>query len=380
MVGEARPGRSLVSNIMLKHAGLRNRQYMTREQLEAFLTEIGYNKIGSNLPEYAVFFRVENQGINAINVIDLSAHRYMTTDQYEFIKQKVVELFSQMSDKDVHILSLIIGDHTDSMRDICVRDPFCWYIMPSCNRLILYENQTPDFYGLRGELERFLQLVTAGQYQTPETNQYRGNGGGNKDNHKSHSQIPVCVISLIAINAVLFIVCAFTGDLVYNIGGLSILDVVRDRAYYRIISSMFLHWDLNHLFSNMLILYYIGNVIEKQYGSMRFLILYFLAGIGGNLSSMLYEYLMGSYTFSAGASGAVFGLMGALLFLVLVHKGKFRQMTAGRVAFTIAFSLYAGITSEQINNAAHMGGLVSGFLLAGLLWITIRKDKRRYES
>lgn len=353
---------------------------MTREQLESFLTEIGYNKIGSNLPEYTIFFRVENQGINALNVIDCSAYRYMTKDQYEFIKQKVVELFAQMSDKDVHILSLIIGDHVDSLREICAQDPFCWNIMPSRNQLILYENQTPDFYGLRGELEHFLQMVTAGQYQTPEIDLYKENGVGNKDNHESHSQIPVCVISLIAINVVLFIVCAFTGDLLYNIGGLSILDVMRDRAYYRIISSMFLHWDLNHLFSNMLILYYIGNVIEKQYGPVRFLALYFLSGIGGNLCSMLFEYLMGSYTYSAGASGAVFGLMGALLFLVLVHKGKFRQMTAGRVAFMIAFSLYAGITSEQINNAAHMGGLVSGFLLAGFLWITIRKDKRRYES
>lgn len=353
---------------------------MIREQLESFLTEIGYNKIGSNLPEYTIFFRVENQGINALNVIDCSVYQYMTKDQYEFIKQKVVELFAQMSDKDVHILSLIIGDHVDSLRDICAQDPFCWNIMPGRNQLVIYETQTPDFYGMRGELEHFLQMVTAGQFRIRESNEYSKGASGNKDHQESHSKIPACVISLIAINVVLFIVCAFTGDLLYNIGGLSIIDVMREQAYYRIISSMFLHWDLNHLFSNMLILYYIGNVIEKQYGSIRFFVLYFLAGIGGNLCSMLYEALAAGYSYSVGASGAVFGLMGALLFLVIIHKGKFRQMTAGRVAFMIAFSLYSGMTSEQINNAAHMGGLLSGFLLAGLLWMTIRKDKRRYES
>ena len=123
---------------------------MTREQLESFLTEIGYNKIGSNLPEYTIFFRVENQGINALNVIDCSVYQYMTKDQYEFIKQKVVELFAQMSDKDVHTLSLIIGDHVDSLRDICAQDPFCWNIMPGRNQLVIYETQTPDFYGIQG--------------------------------------------------------------------------------------------------------------------------------------------------------------------------------------------------------------------------------------
>lgn len=346
---------------------------MTREQLDFFLTDLGYIRIESNLPEYRIYFRVENQGINALSIIDCSAYTYMTEDNYVFVKQKVRDHFKAYSDKDVHILSLIVGDNIEHNKSLCREDPFCWLIMPTRNQLIIYETQTPDFYGLRSEIETFLQNVTAGKVAQNGVRE-------TSDVKKVPEKLSFGVISLIVANVLLFILCAFTGNLLYNIGDLSVVNVIRDQAYYRIISSMFLHVDINHLFSNMLILYYIGDVVEKQFGHIRFLLLYFICGILGNCASMLYELISASYYPSVGASGAVFGMMGALLYLVLIHKGRFRQMTSGRVFFMIAFSLYTGFTSENINNAAHLGGLLAGFLFAGLLWITIGKDKRRNEG
>lgn len=346
---------------------------MTREQLDFFLTDLGYIRIESNLPEYSIYFRVEHQGINALSVIDCSAYNYMTEDNYVFVKQKVRDHFKAYSDKDVHILSLIIGDNVERNRTLCLEDPFCWLILPTRNQLIIYETQTPDFYGLKSEIEKFLQNVTAGQFYINEEHM--------PVREKALPQnLSWGVISLLVLNVLMFILCAFTGNLLYNIGDLSVVNVIRDHAYYRIISSMFLHLDINHLFSNMLILYYIGDVVEKQLGHGRFIILYFVCGILGNIASMFYELVSGSYFHSVGASGAVFGMMGALLFLVLIYKGKFRQMSYGRVLFMIAFSLYTGFTSANVNNAAHLGGLLAGFVFAGLLWITIRKDRRRYEG
>ena len=65
--------------------------------------------------------------------------------------------------------------------------------------------------------------------------------------------------------------------------------------------------------------------------------------------------------------GKVFGVEGALLFLVMAHRGKLESMTAGRVAFAIAFSLYSGFTSVGVNNAAHVGGVLMGFTAAAVV-------------
>jgi rhomboid protease GluP len=100
---------------------------------------------------------------------------------------------------------------------------------------------------------------------------------------------------------------------------------------------------------------------------------------------MLYELLTGSYFSSVGASGAVFGVEGALLFLVIWHHGKLESLNAGRVAFSIAFSLYCGFTSTYVNNAAHVGGVLMGFAAAAVIsllssHIGRRKDRDTYEN
>lgn len=93
---------------------------------------------------------------------------------------------------------------------------------------------------------------------------------------------------------------------------------------------------------------------------------------------MGYELLSGNYISSVGASGAVFGVEGALLLLVILHHGKLQSMSIGRVVFAITFSLYSGFTSSEVNNAAHIGGILMGFALAAvfcMLFPHIREGK-----
>ena len=112
-----------------------------------------------------------------------------------------------------------------------------------------------------------------------------------------------------------------------------------------------------------------GDVVERCLGKVRFLILYFGSAIFGNLLSAAYELSTGSFYESIGASGAVFGLTGALLFLVIVKKGAAAGISLKRAVFAVVLSLYAGFGSAYVNNAAHVGGLLSGFLLGFLLSI-----------
>ena len=113
------------------------------------------------------------------------------------------------------------------------------------------------------------------------------------------------------------------------------------------------------------------------------MIIYFLSGFIGNVFSAGYEITTGFYVSSVGASGAIFGVEGALLMLALLHKGKLTDVTAGRIVFSIAFSLYCGFTSSYVNNAAHVGGVIMGFLAAGIFWLLmpdIRKEESKREG
>ncbi len=178
--------------------------------------------------------------------------------------------------------------------------------------------------------------------------------------------LPWVNICLIIVNAVVFLICTFTGGLLYNKGALGVMLIMDDQSYYRIITSMFLHADTGHLFSNMIVLYYAGEIVEKRLGHILYAVLYFLSGIAGGILSMGYELMSGNYINSVGASGAVFGVEGALLLLVILHHGKLESVTLGRLAFVIAFSLYCGFTSSDVNNAAHIGGVLMGFALAAV--------------
>lgn len=191
--------------------------------------------------------------------------------------------------------------------------------------------------------------------------------------------IPLVSATLVTVNVIIFIICTFTGDLLYNMWELEAQSVVLRREYVRIVSAMFLHGDINHIFNNMVILFFLGAMIEKEIGHIRYGIFYFLSGIGGNIVSLIWKIRTADLASSVGASGAVFGLDGVLLALVLFSGKRMQNVTPGRVMLMIAYSLYSGFTGQNIDNAAHVGGLMTGFLL-GLIMCIIERNKRKDRS
>jgi len=351
---------------------------MVYRQLDDFLTEQGFCKVPSNLPEFSFFFRRESAYVNVLHIIDYRPELYITEDQYVHIKEKILEFFRAKGFHEVHILSLLIGEDTGKVKYLCGNDPFCWLIDPAGNRLMIYENQVPDFYGMKGMLEKFLDEVSDMPPEQERT--YGTEHSRHRESVRNQFRSFWGNILLVAVNVLIFLLCTFTGELVYNIGDFSVMDLIQRGDWYRMISSMFLHADIGHLVSNMLILYYIGNAVEKRIGHLPYLVLYFISGIFGNVFSAGYELLTGHYVSSIGASGAVFGVEGALLMMALLYRGKLAEATTGRIAFSIAFSLYCGFTSRNVDNAAHIGGLLMGFLMAGIFWLFMPEEKRRQGS
>lgn len=188
---------------------------------------------------------------------------------------------------------------------------------------------------------------------------------------------PVVSTVLVGINIAAFLICTFSGDLLYNKGSLDLWNVVVNQQYGRLISSMFLHSGINHLFNNMLILFFLGAMLEKEIGHIRYGVLYFLSGLGGNIISLLSKQMTGDMSASIGASGVVFGLDGVLLAMVLLSRKKMPTVTPGRVVLMILLSLYNGYLGQNIDNAAHVGGLLTGFAAGVVMCVIERKRENR---
>lgn len=193
----------------------------------------------------------------------------------------------------------------------------------------------------------------------------------------------VMVISgiLVAINVIVFILLSFGGMTedayyMYEKGAMYVPAVIYDQEYYRIFTSMFMHFGFEHLLNNMVSLIVIGKYVEPLVGKIKFLFIYLLSGIGGNILSFVLECYTKDYAVSAGASGAVFGLTGALLCLVILNHGRIGTITRQGMIVMVALSLYNGFASPGVDNAAHVGGLIVGFLATGLFcWKFYRKQR-----
>lgn len=185
-------------------------------------------------------------------------------------------------------------------------------------------------------------------------------------------------LTLIIINIVVFLMVEFTG---LSQDTLHMLDwgaaytplIVEKGEVYRLFTSMFLHFGIEHLINNMLVLFVLGSRLERVIGSLRFAVIYFLGGIAGNVVSLLYDLKQGEAAVSAGASGAVFAVMGGMILVVLCNKGRLEDLSMRQILVLAVFSLYFGFTSSGVDNAAHLGGFLAGFILAVIVYHPRRK-------
>jgi membrane associated rhomboid family serine protease len=168
---------------------------------------------------------------------------------------------------------------------------------------------------------------------------------------------PIATITLIAINVVVFLL-ERGGDSstdVFRRGALTGIGV-RDGEWWRVGTAAFLHASVVHILFNMVALWLLGRALERYIGSARFLMIYVVAGISGSAGALLLTNL---YTPTVGASGAIFGLMGALL--VLERRGV---PLVGPILPVLAINLFLSWRIPGISIGGHVGGLVGGLLAA----------------
>ncbi len=146
--------------------------------------------------------------------------------------------------------------------------------------------------------------------------------------------------------------------------------LIVEGEYWRFLTAMFLHIGFLHFFMNTLALFFLGSFVEKIYGTSRFFVIYFIAGIFGSVVSFAFNNQV-----AAGASGAIFGCFGALLYFGLIHRTLFFRTIGKSIIFILGINLAFGFLVPMIDNAAHIGGLIGGFLASSFLHLPKNKKK-----
>lgn len=184
--------------------------------------------------------------------------------------------------------------------------------------------------------------------------------------------------TLIGLNIIMYIISAVMAKNIMDIDAITLIKLggkytplIYLGEWWRLITCNFLHGGLIHLAFNMYALYIIGYQIEMVYGRVKYIIIYAASGIGSSLLS----YYLAPRTLSIGASGAIFGLMGALLVYAYKERGRLQKGVISNLLSVIAINLFIGLSMSNIDNFGHIGGLVVGLIISFILYTLPIKNK-----
>ncbi|MDP8952074.1 MAG: rhomboid family intramembrane serine protease [Actinomycetota bacterium] len=151
--------------------------------------------------------------------------------------------------------------------------------------------------------------------------------------------------------------------------------LVAEGEAWRLVTSAFLHSGFLHLAINMISLYFLGSFAEIQFGSSRFLALYFVSGIAGGLAYLYFD--SSDLRPAVGASGAIFGLLGGVFGFAL-RRGTFslQNPIIAQLLLLTALNLFLGASIPNVSNTAHVGGLVGGLVYGWLFAPTVYSQKK----
>lgn len=266
------------------------------------------------------------------------------------------------------------------------------------NKEKIGKSKNIDFVGIKdiNELDKydyilktFPDIITDTKFSEQGVNLFMKITGDiahkNEENGKRAEEVfsvkrPYATYALITINIVLFLIMAFLSkDGIYGFStstllkyGGNVKSLVLSGEYWRLIASTFLHDGILHLIFNMYALYVIGIQLENFYGKTRFLIIYFFSAIAGSLLSLIFGDLN---VISVGASGAIFGLFGSLLYFGYYYRVYLGSLLRTQLIPVILANLLFGLITPGIDNAAHIGGLIGGIFISMGMGVKYKSTK-----
>lgn len=303
----------------------------------------GYNIIEfqGTMPGFESNWGAVKKYENAAEVIFFSnVNDYNSLNKENFVNS----LKNALQCDNIRLIQIIVGNNVNERIY-----PQCEYIFINIvdNKILYYST------GLENKVEELLNCMRRSSSSYEKT------------------EISIITYILITVNVLAYIVTAYlSGNFVdSNINVLVFLGakvnyLIARGEYYRLITCMFLHGGIMHLLLNMFALYSLGPFIEKIYGKTRYLIIYFLSGIVSSVFSYMF-----STAVSIGASGAIFGLLGAALIFAMKMKDRIGRGFITNIVSVILINLFMGFSMSNVDNFGHLGGLIGGSAITLLLGI-----------
>ena len=343
-----------------------------------FMTKKNYSPIIIKGIENEVWLENPKEEFRIIRIITKSIYN---DEQYEFDILKMKNIISQIKKKtfnpfvDVLTIYTKVGDNFSSN----IEDNKKYKYIVASNEEELVNNELIKKYykdleeNMKFDEEGFRLLgkiaADIGKKNIEENVRY---------NDMFKPSKPIVTYILIAVNIIVFALMYIIGkgsEDYYTLKdfGALVPSLVRGGEYYRLISSAFLHIGIMHLLFNMYSLFVLGPNIEHLFGKGKFICIYLFSTIMGSLFSMVLA-TQGTDALTAGASGAIFGLFGSLLYIGYNYRGYFGNKLLGQILPVVVVNLLLSFTIRGISWQAHVGGLVGGIAVSYMLGTGDDKD------
>lgn len=354
----------------------RDKDLLVMKLLHYFITKEGYNPVILRGVNNEIW--LENMN-GPYRIVRINTGYIHNNEQYEFDLFKTKKIINRIKLKTFSFSMNTISFFLDLGENVDLKNENKVDCIKVCNEkdIINDENVKNAFPDLKDNLEfneYGLELFTKITNDINSKNMKDAKEA--EDVFKEHT--PYVTYTLIAINVIMFVLMYILGNgsqdtiTLLNFGALNKI-LVLGGDYYRLVTSAFLHIGIWHLICNMYALYIIGRDIESFFGIVKYLFIYLTSAIIGNLISMLF---LGDYVTSAGASGAVFGLMGALLYFGYNYRVTLNNAITKQILPVIILNLLIGFVSSGINNFAHIGGLIGGTMASMAVGVKYKSSKQ----
>ena len=306
-------------------------------------------------------------------IIRIVSHHIHNKEQLDFDKFKLGKIVKQVKKKTFSFKVKVLSIYTDIENEKLLSDDDVYIKKEEDINNPKLTNVFPNIVNKTKHDEKGIEYFVKVSNSINAKNEAKGREAEKIFSYKK----PIITYGIMAICLILFMAMYIFGNGSWDIDTLlsfgANLDVlVKNGEFYRLFTCIFLHIGIWHLICNMYSLYVIGKEIENLYGKIKYLIIFIGSGICGSLLSIAFTH----NTVSAGASGAIFGLLGSLLYFGYYYRAYLGNSIKRSILPVIAFNLFIGFMSTGIDNAAHIGGLVGGILLSMMVGVPGKSSRR----
>ncbi len=327
------------------------------ETFRRILAREGYECIQGNPREIIICAKKMKHKLHFVVLIDDSGGILASEKVFHNIMASVRHYFYKQGYSQTDGLAVIYTQDVQRTVSACGQGDAFWIIDTVTQQRMVFDQQPDSFFGVEILVENSLndnyrRLVLR------------------KKNIRYISPINTCIILLNIMYFLYIIIWGSYSDqlFMYEHGALWVKGFWEHPQFYRLITSAFMHFGWAHLFNNMVVLAYMGDNLERQLGKTKYLLFYIMCCIGSNLFSLGWYWIQGNgNVLTVGASGAIFGVVGGLTYIVIRNKGRVEDISSTQILILIGLTVYNGIsngmTGGGVNNSAHVGGFITGFLL-----------------